>query len=366
MKILHMADIHLDSQLNANLDAEKRKIRKQELNRAFERAVEYGAKAGVSAILIAGDLFDKSNISKTVINVVSNAITSHPDITFYYLNGNHDSDSFLMNMEEMPDNLKIFGNSWTCYSLDEEGKVMLYGAELCKDTSDDIYESLVTDARCFNIVMLHGQNAEYKAKDKAEIIAVSKLKNKNIDYLALGHVHRYICEKLDARGVMCYPGCLEPRGFDECGKEHGFCILDINTESMEMKHEFVNNSIRSCYEIPVDITDCEDSIEVVSRMRDSIMPYVKSDDMVKFVLGGAKDAESEINMAYIMNQFAEQFFFMKVYDESKVKVDEMKYLNDKSLKGEFIRSVLADNKLDEETKGKVIRAGLLALAGEEF
>ena len=52
------------------------------------------------------------------------------------------------------------------------------------------------------------------------------LKNKNIDYLALGHIHGYKEAPLDGRGKYCYPGCLEGRGFDECGKK-GFVLLNI-------------------------------------------------------------------------------------------------------------------------------------------
>jgi exonuclease SbcD len=54
------------------------------------------------------------------------------------------------------------------------------------------------------------------SKDKTEVISLKELKNKAIDYLALGHIHSYKMEQLDSRGVYCYPGCLEGRGFDEC------------------------------------------------------------------------------------------------------------------------------------------------------
>ena len=62
----------------------------------------------------------------------------------------------------------------------------------------------------FNKVITNMQELQSK-------IEVYELKNKNIDYLALGHVHKYKMEKLDNRGIYCYSGCLEGRGFDECG-----------------------------------------------------------------------------------------------------------------------------------------------------
>ena len=95
----------------------------------------------------------------------------------------------------------------------------------------------------FNIVVLHGQEANYSdKKDKAEIINLKELKNKNIDYLALGHIHKYKLEKLDNRGIYCYSGCLEGRGFDECG-DKGFVLLEIEENKINTK--FIKNSIRN-------------------------------------------------------------------------------------------------------------------------
>ena len=51
------------------------------------------------------------------------------------------------------------------------------------------------------------------------------------------------------------------------------------------------------------------------------------------------------------------------YDQFKVELQE--FLLDESLKGEFVRSVMADEKLTEEEKAAVIRYGLQAIAGEE-
>lgn len=70
MKIIHCADLHLDSRMNANLEKDKAKERKGEILHTFERMITYAAENGVSAILIAGDLFDTKNISATARNAV--------------------------------------------------------------------------------------------------------------------------------------------------------------------------------------------------------------------------------------------------------------------------------------------------------
>ena len=110
MKIIHTADIHLESALSSYQDKEKSKTRKNELLISFERLVKYGVDNGVAAIIIAGDLFDVRKISAKARDTVLSSILDNPEITFYYLRGNHDADSFIDDVlkknGEMPENFK--------------------------------------------------------------------------------------------------------------------------------------------------------------------------------------------------------------------------------------------------------------------
>ena len=71
MKIIHCADLHLDSQMTANLTKEQARERKREIIRTFTRMVEYAEKTGVRLIMISGDLFDTRNVSALARNTVS-------------------------------------------------------------------------------------------------------------------------------------------------------------------------------------------------------------------------------------------------------------------------------------------------------
>ena len=59
MKLIHCADLHLDSSMTTHLTKEKAKERKAELLASFNRMMEYADRKNVSAVLIAGDLFDR-------------------------------------------------------------------------------------------------------------------------------------------------------------------------------------------------------------------------------------------------------------------------------------------------------------------
>lgn len=362
MKIIHCADLHLDSKMTANLSKEQAKERKMEILRTFGRMVEYAEKNAVSVIIIAGDLFDTRNVSATVRNYVYDVITKHPDIDFLYLRGNHDNDNFLSKLEEIPKNLCLFGDKWITYKYDG---VSISGLELNRENKLTAYNTLVLEHDSYNIVTLHGQLAEYRSKDKTEIISLDELRNKNIDYLALGHVHSFSIDKLDARGVYCYSGCLDGRGFDECGQK-GFILLDIDPQTHKATSTFMPMSSRVLLTVPIDVTGIRTTQEAALRMDARIRENkYSSSALVKFVLKGEVDVECELETDFLEEEFADYFYFCKVYDETKIQVNYQEYEKDASLKGEFVRLVSASD-LPEEEKAMVIRTGILALQGEEI
>lgn len=367
VKLIHCADLHLDSVMTTHLSKEKAKERKAELLHTFLRMVEYAKENQVKGIIIAGDLFDKKNISATARKVVKQAIEEHPDIIFYYLQGNHDINFFLPNSEDTPKNLKRFGTEWTSYVINDEGKrLVLTGLELSKDNLGYASNSLSLNFEDFNIVILHGQESEYISKEKTEIVPLDSLRNKGIDYLALGHIHGYKKERLDNRGSYCYPGCLEGRGFDECG-EHGFVLLDIDVVNGTYETEFIPFAFRKLYCVEVDIGECMSTADIMKQitLRLQQLNYEKK-NLLKIELHGKVDIECEKDVDYLLNWIKDEYYFVRIKDRSSIRVDYDTFCLDETLKGEFVRIVRAQEDLSEEDKGAIIQYGIHALTGEEI
>lgn len=365
MKIIHCADLHLDSAMTANLDRKKAKERKIELLNTFDRMVQYASEHDIEAILIAGDLFDKKTVTKMAANTVYQAFIDNPDIDFYILKGNHDEDIFLDNLEEIPENVKTFGEDWTSYRIGKNDNIVITGAVLNKENKVSLFNELVLDNNDFNILILHGQESAGQTKDKTVVIPLKSIRNKGIDYLALGHIHSYKEAELDKRGVYCYPGCPEGRGFDECG-EHGFVVLDIDEDKKTCEREFVPIAKRKLYTIDVDISGLNSSAEIIGSIK-SVLNKEKysSESLIKIVLTGEVDAFCEKDSDYILKQFENDYYFVKLYDETKLKVSYEDFALDESLKGEFVRIVLAKEDISEEDKAEIIRYGINILSGEE-
>lgn len=355
--MIHCADLHLDARMESGLPKEKAKERRLELLRTFTRLVEQASEQEAEAILLCGDLFDAKTVSARARNCVLDAVRQHPQIIFYYLQGNHDQNGFLNDIEELPKNLKTFGSTWTFY---KQNKVTIAGAEISGQNADWILDRLFLDASEINIVMLHGMAGEYGGKKKEEEFSLKKLRNRNIDYLALGHVHSYRKEKLDERGTWCYCGCLEGRGFDECG-EKGYVLLDI--EDGKVNSRFVPFAERTLHEIPVDITGLMTQEEIQRAVLEKVSA-IPQKDMVKIVLRGEISAEAEKDAGWIQKWLEKDYYFLKVKDEVRLDIRPEDYQYDVSLKGEFVRLVLA-SRMSEEEKEHVLRLGIRALAGEE-
>ena len=365
MRLIHCGDLHLDSKMESNLTKEQAKERKEEILLTYMQMIDYAKKNQVQAILIAGDLFDTKKVSKRTQNVVLDSILSNPEIDFLYLRGNHDASSFLDNLRmedekgELPGNLKLFGETWTHYTY---GDVVISGVELSQEHMEHVYDALILSPEEYHIVMLHGQEAKYKGKDTTPKIALSELKNRNIDYLALGHIHTYKEGKLDRRGEYCYCGCLEGRGFDECGQK-GFVLLDI--ENKICKRTFISMGKRTLHQVPVDVTGMLSTSQAVEAIEEAVNG-ISSEDLVKVVLTGEVELETELDLSYLTKILHQRFYYGKVSSETKLAVHIEQLAHDVSLKGEFLRMVLADKKLTDKEKEQICLLGVKALAGEEL
>lgn len=357
MKIIHTADLHLGSSLESNLTSDKAKLRRNEIKQNFFNLVEFAKEENVRAIIIAGDLFDQvkipANLKKYVLDVISRA----KEINFYFLEGNHEHLPF--DDIELPNNLFIFGQDWTYFELDN---ICICGKIIYEFNDQNLFDDLYLDKSKTNIVVLHGQIVKGNAENTSYGINLNLLKQKHIDYLALGHIHEFSQGKIDDRGTFAYCGALEGRGFDECD-EKGFIIIENALDTINPT--FIHFSTRQHHEIFADISLCESESEVINKLQETLSAISKQ-DLIKLTLIGSKSDALNLDINYIRTILNSEYFFVKVIDKTKIKIDLEKLSGDLSLKGEFIRMVINSSDLDEQTKNQMIELGIKALDGEEI
>ncbi len=348
IKFIHCADIHLGSRMEARLPRDKSEERKREVRATFGKMVQYAADNGVKAILMSGDVFDSDRPLKKDKEYFYSVIKSCPQIDFLYLRGNHDGDESYT--EELA-NLKTFTGEWKGYDY---GNVHICGAELDRANFRSLSSTLRLDGDRLNIVMLHGQA---DSSDGVGKINLQSLREKNIDYLALGHIHSFRSGRLDGRGQYAYSGCLEGRGFDETG-EKGFVLIEAEDK---ITFRFVPFASRTIWEQSVDLSGINDWTQAVLAAKKAAR--VSGRDMLRLNLVGEVGFDNSSLSADVQKELAPLCYFASVKDNTVQKIDVSFLAEDKSIKGEFIRAVRADNKLTPEQQSRIISAGLKALAG---
>ncbi len=343
MKIIHCADVHLGAKIDG-FPKELSEKRKTEVRNTFVKTVELAEQNGVSVLLLAGDVFDRAKPYKKDVDFFYDVVKSHPAIDFLYLRGNHDEEG---DTPDLP-NLKTFGEEWTYYTY---GDIVFCGLELSKTNRRSYYSTLRLDEHKKNVVLLHGQ--------LGEDINLVKLREKHIDYLALGHIHEYAEGKLDERGRYAYSGCLEGRGFDETGVK-GFVLLEI-TDKVEFS--FQPFSRRQITRAEVDVTGLKEGHAMARRVRAEV-PFDR-ENIYRVELVGEVEAELDEFAGDVRAYLEHECAFLSVKDYTKKKIDYAAYEHDLSLRGEFVRAVRENQEYTEAERAQIIAYGLKALAGRE-
>lgn len=350
MKIIHTGDIHIGSALRS-LPPEKAEIRKREIFEGFAALTCYAKENGVSAVIIAGDLFDENGVAPHWKKETLACIAAASPVRFFYVSGNHDSD--VMFLGELPQNLFIFSHDHGWYSYDVGENVTITGAD-ARNFTQAFASPLHLLQNRYNIVTLHGE------KD----VPFSYFNDKNVDYLALGHIHKPMpkAEKLGYRGVYRYCGCPEARGFDEVGAR-GFFLLEIRSGRL-VGEKFLSLAKRMVVELHVDITACQTYADVENAVLGSAA-QISPDDIVKVVLCGNPCAELIKDTSLLCERLCQKFFFAKIEDISRPYINPRAFENDLTERGEFVREV-GRYEMNEDFRAEVLEVGLKALGGEEI
>ena len=260
-------------------------------------------------------------------------------------------------MEGFPDNFKTFDERWSCY---EYGDVVISGLVINDINKNSFYNSLLLNDEKINIVALHGELVAGSGENSYSI-NIKKLRDKNIDYLALGHIHSHIEGRIDERGIYAYSGCLKGRGFDETG-EKGFILLDVVDDKITSR--FISLDFGGIYEEKFDVTNAHNFYTFSNTVIQKIKNNYTEKDVVKIVFIGNHNENFVIDDEYLLSQLNDIVLFAKIENLSKLVLNELDFQNDKSLRGEFLRLVTADNSLGDEQKQQIIETGLKAFRGE--
>jgi len=244
IKIIHSADVHLDSPLRtlALRDPELHEKVQGATRSAFSRIVDKAIEVQAQAVLIAGDLFDgTARSAKTAAFLLSElGRLGAAGIPVFYIKGNHDAENPLTGDTTLPDHVHLFDGRGGKVQL-EGTDVWIHGVSFSGKTAEESLLGKFSPAveNSVNIGMLHTSLAGSAGHDVYAPCSVKELVDTGFDYWALGHIHKRQVHSEAPWIVM--PGIPQGRDVGEPGPQSA-TLITIDDGAITTS-EFLTSSI---------------------------------------------------------------------------------------------------------------------------
>ncbi|MBX4258812.1 DNA repair exonuclease [Clostridium estertheticum] len=257
-RFIHASDLHLGSFLNIN---GKPQEKLQELCKAavydgFERICLRAILLKVDFILICGDVYDSHlrSVRGNKIFIDQCADLGEKNISVYVIYGNHDVMNGAEELFALPPNLHIISCEKTeMFEVYKEDKVIakIIGKSYKhRSEKEKSYEKYFLDNDVFNIAMLHtsleGDNKNYIPCTLNDLKSVP-----NIDYWALGHIHKQSVIN-DTRPIVVFPGIPQGRDMGEQGACGVYYVEVCKKDVMHMEFLPISTVVYKKVEIIIE------------------------------------------------------------------------------------------------------------------
>src|SRR3990167_1267222 len=261
IKIIHTGDLHLGMTFKSL--GEKSKLHRRDCQDVFSNIIDLTIKEKANALLIAGDLFDEPNPSKSIVTFVIDELKrlKEKEIPVFISTGNHDpykKESLWFNYS-FPSNVTIFDSN----NLEPKsvGDLQVYGLAYTNNTKEPLKDFKAEKNDKFKVGLIHGSTTNIKDDDDPEYsyrpITKAQIDNSRLDYVALGHFHDMLQIKSE---VACYYSG-SPEGLSFKNKpDSGVLIVQWNGEKVSVKP--YKTAIREFHNIEIDCTKLENDSDI--------------------------------------------------------------------------------------------------------
>lgn len=268
MKILHAADLHIDSPLrglSAYEGAPEEDLRLA-TRRALENLVRLAIDLPVDAVLLAGDVYDGDwkDYQTGLYFSRQMARLERVGIRVYMVSGNHDAQNRTMRSLRLPANVHVFATNRPETVRDEKAGLAVHGQGFAKwDLTDNLAAGYPPrDGGLFNVGLLHtGLEGGHREHRLYAPCTVADLEARDYDYWALGHVHKQ--QIVRDEPWIVYPGNVQGRHARETGPK-GCIVVTVDGELRVASVEHHDLDTARWERLDVDVTGRDDLDQVLS------------------------------------------------------------------------------------------------------
>ena len=366
LRLFHTADLHLGSPFSG-FDVKTGELRRRRQVDSFARSLEYAKNEGCDAILIAGDLLDCGYVDGDTVKATFDAI-ERCGIPVILSPGNHDpfSEGGIYSSHSLPSNLYIFDSP-------EMGRIDLPEIGLCvhgyafesdRYSFDPLASGVELCPDRFNVMCAHGDI--FSAISTYAPINLAQLGELSLDYVALGHIHKYSEPIRIGKTTVAYSGFQEGRSFDECGFGGALVITLSADRTPSATVERVILSDKQYLSELLDVTGAESRSDILNAIKEFIQKReLGKETCLRLTLVGNVHPKAPAALSLSADEVGLALIDIK---NETVPLFDAEYLeNDITLRGALYRQLLPSlSSPDPEVRRVAVgalRMGLAALEG---
>ncbi len=312
---IHTADLHLDSPFSglSQVDGEIAALLKDATFRAFDNVVELALNNKVDFLLVAGDVYDAADRSLRAQLKFADGLKklAVAGIRSFVCHGNHDPLDGWSASLHWPEEVHIFGPQLESVSMSvgEEEVVLIHGISYPHHQIDDSFGRGFQrqGSQPFQIGLFHCSvgsdpaHETYAPRTQEELLAA------NLDYWALGHVHRHRVLK-NGHPFVAYSGTTQGRHIREPGP-HGCLVVQVDGQGVVNARFEPADSVRwSSSEAQIDDLETEgDLIEALERVCEETRNEVQERPaIVRIILRGRGPLHSVLRRGQVVEDLTER------------------------------------------------------------
>lgn len=274
-KIIHAADIHLDSplqKLGSYENAPVERIRGAS-RRALENMVQFAIDEAVDLVVIAGDLYDgdwpDQNTGLFFVAQASRLVDA--GIPLAVIRGNHDAANVMTSSLPLPKNPDgssiMLASERVDQRLFESIGIAVHGRSFRTraETENLAAEYPAPHRGLFNLGLLHTSLTGAEGHDPYAPCTPAQLAEKEYDYWALGHVHTRGEHGLDGAAPVVFSGNIQGRHIREVGPK-GCLLLEVDSRN-QCRRTFHELDVVRWQRCQLDVSDVQHCDEVIDRFQ---------------------------------------------------------------------------------------------------
>jgi DNA repair protein SbcD/Mre11 len=356
MKILHLADVHLDRPFVSAGRQEGQRGRAR-LRRSFQRCLEIAGARGVDLVTIGGDLWEEEHVRADTREFVAYEL-GKLRLPTLIICGNH--DPYLPGgnhaRTRWPDNVHVFTTAQpTEYQL---GDLSVWGVSWIGGRLDARFlESFrAPDDGRAHLLLLHGTARGVPFADEADnycVFTPDRVRDSGFLLCLCGHIHG-----ASYREPVVYPGSPEPLGWGEMRRH---CAALVETGAGGATVELIDVAQHRYVERPVDCANCSSSGEISDRLAASLNDGDRESVHLRVLLQGEVDAKCEVRPTELAASQGGSYAELIIIDATTPAYDLDALASQPTARGFFVRKLREKlEQADEERQRRILEVALMA------